>query len=34
MEVWKCSLVIRKDTEVEEEEEEAEMAVAPAIGMA
>lgn len=33
-EVWKCSVVIRKDTEVEEEEVEAEMAVAPAMGMA
>lgn len=33
--MWKCSVVIRKDTEVEEEaEEEAEIAVAPAMGMA
>lgn len=32
--MWKCSVVIRKDTEVEEEEVEAEMAVAPAMGMA
>ena len=32
-EVWKCSVVIRKDTEEEEEEEEEEeMAGAPAMG--
>lgn len=33
-EVWKCSVVIRKDTEEEEEEEDddEEMAEAPAMG--